>query len=67
MTTYGVWCEVWGGVTGTRSSWLQSNGEVWVFTNRREAEQQAMLYTRTIANNPHRKAEFRYTVQVMQK
>jgi hypothetical protein len=28
---YGVWCEVWGGVTGYRAKWLKSSGTLQVF------------------------------------
>jgi hypothetical protein len=27
--THGVWCEVSGGVTGTRQAWLKVGGAVW--------------------------------------
>ena len=63
---YGIWCEVWGGVTGSRSSWLKEHGKIKVFTNRAEAELEAMGWTDRNARNPNRKAEFRYTVRQIQ-
>lgn len=63
--TYGVWCEVWGGATGARSSWLKRNRQIQTFTDREQAQKMADQMTRVIANNPMRKAEFRYTVKEM--
>jgi len=38
---WGVWCEVWGGVTGSREAWLKSNGARATFATREEAEAEA--------------------------
>ncbi len=61
MIKYGVWCEVWGGVTGSREGWLKSMGEIMVFTNRDNAEQEAEHHNKRTANNP--RASFRYSAK----
>lgn len=60
---YGVWCEVWGGVTGSRASWMKNNGERVEFATLKEAQDVAQKLTETIALNPHHTANFRYTAK----
>jgi hypothetical protein len=60
---FGIWCEVWGGVTGHRCAWLKSNGEQQRFTSRDEAEAEAMRLNEQTNGNPHRTASFRYSVR----
>ena len=40
---WGVWCTVTGGVTGTRSSWLKSHGEIARFDSKDAAETSFVL------------------------
>lgn len=58
---YGVWCMVWGGVTGHRESWLTNRGEVVIFETLTEAACVASDLQRNTMRNPYRKANFRYT------
>src|SRR5262249_32128275 len=60
---FGVWCAVWGGVTGSRASWLKSNGEIQIFESREAAEQVARRLDASTNGNPHRCASFSYTVR----
>ena len=41
MSTFMVRCRVSGGLTGTRESWLKSNGETMVFPDYDSAEAKA--------------------------
>jgi hypothetical protein len=34
---YGIWCEVWGGVTGRRGAWLKVEGQIQVYPTLQEA------------------------------
>jgi hypothetical protein len=65
MATYGIWCEVWGGITGSRASWLKDHGELQTYSDPKQAQQRADVLNEIITNNPHRTAEFRYTVKVI--
>jgi hypothetical protein len=38
---YGVWCQVSGGVTGTRAGWMKENGKRVELPTLEEAEQAA--------------------------
>lgn len=60
--TWGVWCEVWGGVTGSRAAWLKSDGALRMMT-RAEAIAEAERLQSSIASNPNRIAEFSYTAR----
>ncbi len=63
---FGIWCEVWGGVTGSRRSWLKADGEnptVW----REQAEAEAARLAQDRNSNPHRTATFNYTVRRLLK
>jgi hypothetical protein len=44
-----IWCEVWGGVTSRRASWLKSNGVVAEYITREEAEAEAARLNRKMA------------------
>jgi len=57
---FGVWCEVWGGVTGSRQSWLKSLGSRVEFDNFTEASDCALQLMSALAERP-RSANFRYT------
>lgn len=62
--TFGIWCEVWGGVTGPREAWLKDNdGLRRVFATRDEAEAEAARLNDKFGRNPNRKAEFSYTAR----
>jgi hypothetical protein len=67
MTKWGIFCEVWGGITGRRSAWLKSNGKLAVFSSREEAEAEAKLCNDKTNGNPHRTASFAYTVRPLGK
>ena len=62
MVTFKIWCDVWGGVTGSRAAWLKSNGEEIVFTDRSNAEATARRLTDSRMGSPNRVANFSYTV-----
>lgn len=60
---FGVWCEVWGGVTGHRASWLKSNeSEVQLFETYAAAEAEAQKYNQR-ARQPTQQASFSYRVK----
>lgn len=67
MTTkFGIWCEVWGGVTGHRTSWLKNiknNAKIWEFETEEEAQAMATHYQNTVGANSLRIAEYSYTVR----
>lgn len=60
---YGVWCEVWGGVTGSRQSWMKEDGVIQRFADKDEAQKVADDLNRSFGQNPHRVANFRYSVR----
>jgi hypothetical protein len=60
---FGIWCQVWGGVTGRRSAWLKANDEIQRFETREQAAAQATRLARERNANPHRTARFRYWVR----
>jgi hypothetical protein len=62
--TWGVWCEVWGGVTGRRTAWLRHNDTIAEYATREEAEAEARRCMDGLS--PYRKAEFRYTAREME-
>lgn len=58
---YGIWCEVWGGVTGSRAAWLKGdNGLRWETTNYNEAQSRAAYLQEQVRNN--NRASFSYKV-----
>lgn len=59
MLKYGIWCQVWGGVTGTRSSWMKHDGQRYETTNFEEAATLAKQLIKDRLNNP--RATFLYT------
>ena len=62
MTSFGIWCEVSGGVTGHRAAWLKRDGRVQLFADRGAAARMASdLMARTAG--PYATASFRYTVR----
>lgn len=63
--TYGVWCKVWGGVTGHREGWFRQDGVKQEFPSAESAEEVAQTLMRNIADDPYRKAEYSYTVRKM--
>ena len=65
MTRWGVWCEVTGGVTGTRRAWLRHEDALAVYDKREDAEAEAKRLNQTIGSNPNRKAEFLYVARQM--
>ncbi len=56
-----VKCEVWGGVTGSRTALLTSNGEVTEFEDRAAAQATAARLTKEKSGS-HITASFRYSV-----
>jgi hypothetical protein len=64
-TMFRIWCEVCGGVTGSRAAWLKHNGKIAEFATREEAEAEAAYYNKTANGNPYfaSTASFRYTVR----
>lgn len=62
--TYGVWCTVSGGVTGTRSAWLKENGVVQEFSTLEAANVEAQKMQRSM-NNPNAVASFTYVGRAM--
>lgn len=62
LETWGVWCEVWGGVTGAREAWLKNDGKIAAFATREEAETEARHLNDKMASSRSR-ASFRYTAR----
>jgi hypothetical protein len=61
---FGIWCEVWGGVTGNRAAWMKADGEIVRYETRDEAETEASVQNeRTNRHRRERSANFRYTVR----
>jgi hypothetical protein len=58
---WGIFAEVWGGVTGRRSSWLKSNGVLKVFDSFEAADEHARHLEQQTNGNPYRTASFSYT------
>lgn len=50
MSEFKVLCRVTGGVTGTRESFLKSNGKVKTFATREEAQAEATRLNRLTAH-----------------
>jgi hypothetical protein len=66
VVKFGIWCEVWGGVTGHRTAWLKNikdSTKVWEFDDETEAQVMAAHYQNSTNSNPHRTANFSYTVR----
>lgn len=62
---WGVWCAVWGGVTGHREAWLKQNGKRMEFDTRGAAQAQADALMLGIS--PHSKAQFSYTAREIER
>ena len=63
---YGVWCEVWGGVTGHRESWLKNSvGSPMEYPTLEAATNVAAELNENTNGNEYRTADFRYTVRVV--
>lgn len=62
---FGVWCEVSGGVTGFRQSWMKSDGVIRRFATREEAQAVVDAMQSRTRGNPHRTANFSYTVRTL--
>lgn len=58
---YGIWCEVWGGITGRRESWLKVEGEIQHYKTLEEAE--AIAADISDRTRSHATASFRYTAK----
>lgn len=67
MEKFGVWCEVWGGMSGSRESWLKENGKRSEYATASEAAEVAHKLTRGVAENPFRTANFRYTAKAIRE
>lgn len=63
---YGIWCEVWGGVTGSRSAWAKRAGEIESFAELEAAIAQAEHYEQRSNGNPYAKASFRYSARELE-
>jgi hypothetical protein len=58
---YRIWCEVWGGVTGSREAWMTKDNKILEFDDKKEADKEASECNRTMGRNSP--ASFRYTVK----
>lgn len=58
---YGIWCEVWGGKTGSRSAWLKVDEKPQLFPTFALAEEQAGRIM--AARQDNRKASYRYVAR----
>lgn len=58
---WGVWCQVSGGVTGTREAWLKSNGEIQLFDSEDAARAEARRLMERIGR--FGQARFNYTAR----
>jgi hypothetical protein len=63
MKKFGVWCEVYGGVTGHRQAWLKENGAVVMFDTHEEAAERAKKLSDDKNGNPYRTANFEYSAR----
>lgn len=63
MSKFQIWCRVSGGVTGTREAWLKSDDKIQQFDSEAEAQAEADRLLRTTNGNPHRTANFSYSVR----
>ena len=57
--TWGIYCTVSGGVTGSRQAWLKSDGELVEFGTREEAEAEATRLRNSVGR--HSATRFTYT------
>lgn len=61
---YRIWCEVWGGVTGARQSWMKdTDGGIQEYDNKEDAEKVVGNLNRSRGRNST--TSFRYTVKEM--
>jgi hypothetical protein len=70
IASYGIWCEVWGGVTGHRGAWLKAGGvRLAVFETLAEAEAEARRLTMRMNNKNEKRSiapvSFRYSAQCL--
>jgi hypothetical protein len=57
---WGIWCEVWGGITGSRSAWLKDIDAIWEGT-----KEEAETMVRILMCQPSEgRASFRYTAKL---
>ena len=61
--TYAIWCEVWGGITGSRASWAKQDGKVMTFATLEAAEAEAKQRQARTMGNLNRTAHFAYTAR----
>lgn len=61
QVAWGVWCVVWGGVTGHREAWAKHNGKRVEFATRSEAEAEAKRLRASITG--HGLASFSYNAR----
>jgi hypothetical protein len=59
---YAIRCEVSGGITGYRTSWLKDNDKVRCFELLEEAVNTAEILNKNM-NGPNATARFRYTAE----
>lgn len=60
---YKILCEVSGGVMGYRRAYLKDRGVEMMFNTRAQAQKYADKHNERANENPHRTADFRYTVE----
>jgi hypothetical protein len=61
---WGIWCQVWGGVTGHREAWMKNReGKIAEFDTIEAAQEEARMHAKTTMGNPHRGASFSYSVR----
>jgi hypothetical protein len=56
-----IWCEVWGGVTGSRAAWFKCNEAIHNFLTREAAQKEADRLNADRATDT--RASYRYTVR----
>jgi hypothetical protein len=59
---WGVWCEVWGGIMGSREAWLKNDDKIATFATHEEAEAEARRLNDKMASS-RSLALFRYTAR----
>ena len=62
---FGIWCEVWGGVTGSRSSWMKRDDVVVEFATEEEAQAEADRLMEAVRSRPFSSVSFRYSARRM--
>lgn len=64
---WGIWCETWGGMTGSREGWMKINGVPCEFATEADAKVEAARQTRYMQRGPRgtTRTSYRYSARLM--